>query len=69
MEKVLSVEDRIRKAEEIYYRRNAPVEKNVYIENKENTFKQKILKKITIQTLASACIFTGLFMILNNNCE
>ena len=67
MEKVLSVEDRIRKAEEIYYRRNAPVEKNVYIENKENTFKQKILKKITIQTLASACIFTGLFMILNNN--
>lgn len=66
MERAVSIEDRIRKAEEIYYRRNNSKPHIISEENKPN-IKHTFIKKITIQTLISACIFTGVFAILNND--
>lgn len=68
MERVLSLEDKIRKAEEIYYRRkNQQMPTMVTQKNTDNNIKQKILKRITTQVLVSVCIFTGVFALLNNN--
>ena len=66
MEKILSMEDRIRKAEEIYNRRNNIKEQNIYTRKDKSSFKIMLIKKITTQTLVSACIFTGIFTLLNN---
>lgn len=68
MERVLSLEDKIRRAEEIYYRRrNQSISQKTVAYENQASLKQKWVKKLTIQTLVSVCIFTGLFMFLNNN--
>lgn len=67
MERTISMEDRIRRAEEIYYRRNQVALPKRHLE--KASFKLKILKKMTIQTLVSSCLFTSLFMILNRNTQ
>lgn len=66
MERAVSMEDRIRKAEEIYYRRNNSKLQNIQLERKPN-IKYAFIKKISIQTLISACVFTGVFTFLNND--
>lgn len=67
MERALSLEDKIRKAEEIYYRRNNARIQEVLPSNNKLNFKKAFIKKITIQTLISACIFTSVLAVLNNN--
>ena len=64
MERTLSLEDRIKRAEEIYLRRNNKKIQTIPV--KENKVATGLLKKITIQTLISALIFTSTFMLLNN---
>lgn len=66
MERALSMEDKIRKAEEIYYRRNNVKAQNISQEAIKTDFKISLIRKITVQTLVSACIFTGIFAVLNN---
>ena len=69
MEKVMSVEDKIRRAEEIYYRR-----KNQEIPVRENTIKPikekrniKLLKKMIKQIIICLLIYTIFYLIVNNN--
>lgn len=69
MERALSLEDKIKKAEEIYYRRNSDINKKTQIGNSKSKIRYRIAKKITIQTLVSACIFTGIFAVLNTTTQ
>lgn len=67
MEKAITVEDRIRRAEEIYYRRHNQVLNNSAIKQDiVSTSKHKIVKKVTIQAFIAACVFTSIFIALNN---
>lgn len=67
MERTLSQEDRIRRAEEIYYRRqegmNAPKITTVNVNSKKN---YGFLKKIIIQIIISACIYGLIYQLQSN---
>lgn len=67
MERAMSVEDKIRRAEEIYARRQG---NNISFKNsrKETQRKDiKLLKKILIQLVISICIFGIVYVIQNSN--
>lgn len=65
----MSVEDKIRRAEEIYYRRReqeSPRQSETKIPNKEKK-DYKLLKKMTIQICICLTIYSGIYLIINNN--
>lgn len=66
MEKAISVEERIRRAEEIYEKRkqgeNRPITK-VSVNNRKDI---KLLKKMIIQILVCISIYMGIYAIYNN---
>ena len=68
MERVMSVEDKIRKAEEIYYRR-----KNQEIPDRETTKTSKpkknikLFKKMFKQIIICLLIYSVCYLIINNN--
>jgi len=69
MERVMSVEEKIRKAEEIYYRRRnqeIPVKETVSkpVKKKRNI---KLLKKMIKQIILCLSIYIVFYMIINNN--
>lgn len=67
MEKAISVEERIRRAEEIYEKRrqgeNRPITKVSVNNNKKDV---KLLKKMIIQILVCISIYMGIYAIYNN---
>lgn len=67
MERTISQEDRIRRAEEIYYRRragmDAPKTKTVNVNSKKN---YGFLKKIIVQIVISACIYGLIYQLQRN---
>lgn len=72
MEKIVSVEERIRRAEEIYNRRNSINEsaRYTYREPKENRKKNKnykIIKKMIIQIFVCFLIYAIFYVISNSN--
>jgi len=69
MEKVMSVEEKIRRAEEIYYKRRnqeIPVAENIKkpIKHKKNI---KLLKKMIKQIVICLLIYSVTYVIINNN--
>ena len=60
MERVLSQEDRIRRAEEIYYRRNSPYVRSTTV-NVNSHKEYKMLKIILIQLLICVGIYCGIY--------
>lgn len=69
MEKVMSVEEKIRRAEEIYYRRKnqeMPIkdEMNINTKPKRNI---KLLKKMIKQIIMCLIIYAIFYLIINNN--
>ena len=71
MERIMSVEDKIRRAEEIYNRRRENEYRvsttRVSVENNENTFVNKRLKKMIIQIILCMTIYFVFYYITNNN--
>ena len=71
MERTMSVEDKIRRAEEIYNRRRENEYRvsttRVSVENNENTFVNKRLKKMIIQIILCMTIYFVFYYITNNN--
>lgn len=70
MERTMSMEDKIRRAEEIYYRRRGQaVSSNV--ENIKETKKEKkdvkLFKKMITQIIVCLAIYSGFYLIVNNN--
>ena len=69
MERIMSVEDKIRRAEEIYARRQEGTQRKtatVPVNQKEKK-DIKLLKKMIIQIIISLIIYLVFFMIQNNN--
>lgn len=69
MEKVMSVEDKIRRAEEIYYRRRqqeVPKKEIAKIPAKSKKNK-KMVKKMTKQIVVCLLIYTIFYLVINNN--
>ena len=71
MERVMTVEERIRRAEEIYERRKR--NQGLTVVGEENNKKEKnekrdikLLKKITIQLMVCVCIYLVIYTIQNN---
>ena len=71
MERTMSVEDKIRRAEEIYNRRRENEYRvsttRVSVENNENTFVNKRLKKMIMQIILCMTIYFVFYYITNNN--
>ena len=68
MERVMSVEDRIKHAEEIYQRRKYNSERTIATVNlNKNKKEYKLLKKMMIQLLICAVIYFIISIIYNNN--
>ncbi len=69
MERIMSVEEKIRRAEEIYARRqgNAQMKTATVTINKENKKDVKLLKKMVIQILLSLLIYLVISVIQNSN--
>ena len=69
MEKILSAEERIRKAEEIYYKRKMQSGNNncARVNVSDNTKDFGMLKKIFLQILISIVIYAIFYMIKNTN--
>lgn len=70
MERALSVEEKIRRAEEIYARRQEGSQRRtttVSINKKENKKDIKLLKKMIIQIVVSLSIYLVIYIIQNNN--
>ena len=71
MERTMSVEDKIRRAEEIYNRRRENEYRvsttRVSVENNENIFVNKRLKKMIIQIILCMTIYFVFYYITNNN--
>ena len=69
MEKVMSVEDKIRKAEEIYYKRRNQEIPNREITKNSSTQKRniKLLKKMIKQIIMCFIIYFIFYIIINNN--
>lgn len=71
MERVMTVEERIRRAEEIYERRKR--NQGLTVVGEENNKKEKnekrdikLLKKMTIQLMVCVCIYLVIYTIQNN---
>lgn len=69
MERIMSVEDKIRRAEEIYAKRQERTQrKTATVPVNQNGKKDiKLLKKMIIQIIISLIIYLGFYMIQNNN--
>lgn len=70
MERTMSVEDKIRRAEEIYARRHGEAQIRTTAKvtvNKGNKKDIKLLKKMIIQILISLFIYLAIYIIQNNN--
>ena len=69
MERTMSVEEKIRRAEEIYARRQGSNQKRTatVTVNNENKKDIKLLKKMIIQIIASLLIYLIVYIIQNNN--
>ena len=69
MERTMSVEEKIRKAEEIYARRQegTPKRTATVTVNNENRKDIKLLKKMIIQIVVSLLIYLVVYIIQNNN--
>lgn len=69
MERTMSVEDKIRRAEEIYYRRRQQEIPKREVENRPVKSKRniKLLKKMIKQILICLLIYTIFYIIINNN--
>ena len=74
MERTISVEDRIRRAEEIYYRRRQkeiPKEEYEYIPKREKIKREKknikLLRKMINQIIVCLIIYSVFYIIVNNN--
>ena len=69
MERTMSVEDKIRRAEEIYYRRKE--QEMPMRETMKKTVKEKkdikLLKKLIIQMIVCLTIYFIFYLIVNNN--
>lgn len=61
MERVLSQEDRIRRAEEIYYGRNNPYGRKMGAVNVNSKKEHTLIKKIVIQLLICVGIYCGIY--------
>ena len=70
MERAMTVEERIRRAEEIYERRKRNEGLTIVSEEKRNENKEKkdikLLKKIVIQLIICTCIYLIIYTIQNN---
>ena len=73
MERTLSVEEKIRRAEEIYARRhevNLKKTATVNVNNRDNRENKKdirLLKKMVVQIIICLFIYISIYMIENNN--
>ena len=70
MERTMSMEDKIRRAEEIYYRRRGQsISNNTEYarENKKEKKDVKLLKKMITQIIVCLAIYSGFYLIVNNN--
>ncbi len=70
MERVMSVEDKIRRAEEIYYKRRLqeiPKVEKIKTTRKYNKYGSKIVKKMIKQIVICLIIYSIFYMIINNN--
>ena len=69
MERTMSVEEKIRRAEEIYARRQEETQRRTatVTVNKEKKKDVKLLKKMIIQILVSLSIYLVIYIIQNNN--
>ena len=69
MERTMSVEDKIRRAEEIYVKRQGnTVKRDAIVSLNDNKKRNlKLLKKMGIQILASLLIYFSIYMVQNNN--
>ena len=70
MDRAMSMEDKIRRAEEIYYRRRGQFASNnvEYVkENKKEKKDVKLFKKMIIQIIVCLAIYSVFYLIVNNN--
>lgn len=69
MEKTMSVEEKIRRAEEIYARRQAGIQRKTTTVPINNNNKKdiKLIKKMIIQIVVSLLIYLSIYIIQNNN--
>ena len=68
MEKIVSVEDKIRRAEEIYYRRrNQEMPEREIINKPVKTKNIKLFKKMIKQIIVCLIIYGIFYMIIKNN--
>ena len=68
MERTMSVEEKIRRAEEIYEKRKNRIERPITAVNLDNNKKDiKLLKKMLIQILVCSCIYFMIYTINNSD--
>ena len=69
MERIMSVEEKIKRAEEIYARRQQGTQRRMatVTVNSENRKDVKLLKKMIIQIIISLVIYLFIYIIQNNN--
>ena len=68
MERTMSVEEKIRRAEEIYEKRKRGMERPVTTVNFENNKKDiKLFKKMIIQMIICSCVYFAIYLIHNSN--
>ena len=68
MERTMSVEEKIRRAEEIYEKRKQVMERPVTTVNLNNNKKDiKLLKKMIVQIIICSCIYFAIYLIYNSN--
>ncbi len=70
MERTMSVEDKIKRAEEIYAKRQEGTQRKtatVSLNNDDNKKDIKLLKKMVIQIILSLLIYGIIYIIQNNN--
>lgn len=71
MERTMSVEEKIRRAEEIYERRrqgeNKPIPVSHVREDKKNKKDIKLLRKMMIQIIVCVCIYLMIYTVQNSN--
>lgn len=70
MERAMSVEDKIRRAEEIYYRRKEqenPRQENVRIPARNEKKDVKLFKKMMVQIIICLTIYSVFYLVVNSN--
>ena len=68
MERTMSVEEKIRRAEEIYEKRKQVMERPVTTVNLNNNKKDiKLLKKMIVQIIICSCIYFVIYLVHNSN--